>query len=219
MSKFVDGARAELEARKDRSQYEKGVTLYALDILDTIEEAEQWRKVHGPAPYIFVTRTAFKEAALNNARNWLHYSECGQPLWANWDIITRLYPPCKQDRVYNKCERGEYDALQDQAHALAKAEARAWCAYNRQLPKGLDYDQIGPWARACMPSSCVDHHGLSEDNDTMHDLYMKDTPEARVLIKRLPRGFDEAMLSSFYSEGEKWHDLPFLWNGSKNVEV
>ena len=70
-----------------------------------------------------------------------------------------------------------------------------------------------------MPSSCVDHHGLSEDNDTMHDLYMKDTPEARVLIKRLPRGFDEAMLSSFYSEGEKWHDLPFLWNGPMSVEA
>lgn len=218
MSKYVDGARKVLEARKDRSQRERGITLYALEILDTIEEAEQWRHANGLAPYIFVTRMTFNEAALNNADNWAHYSECGQPLWANWDIIERLYPPSMRDRVYRKCERGEYDALYDQARALAKAEARAWAAYNRQLPKRLDYDEIGAWARACMPAECIGHHGVSEDG-VMHDLYMKDTPESRTLIKRLPRGWNEALLSSFYSDGAKWYDLPFLWCGFKSVEV
>lgn len=38
MTKF-EKVRAALEARKDRSAWNKGVTLYALDLLDTLEEA------------------------------------------------------------------------------------------------------------------------------------------------------------------------------------
>ena len=204
MSKYIDRARVELEAREDQSQYDKGVTLYALDILDTIEEAEHWRFKNGIAPYLFITRMTFQEASLNNAGTWAHYSESGMPLYANWDIIERLYPPSQRDRVYSKCERGEYDAIYDQARALAEAEARAWIYYIRQLPRKIDYDKIGAWARACMPADHLGHHGISESNTFMHDLYMKDTPEACALIKRLPRGWDEALLSSFYSDGEKW---------------
>lgn len=218
MSKFVNGARKELEARKDRSQYEKGVTLYALDILDTIEEAEQWNSGHG-LPYIFITRMSFNEHALNGAGTWGRYAESGQPLWADWDIIERLYPPSQRDRMYRKYERGEYMPLYDQARALAKASARAWNAYNRQLPRKLEYEEIGAWARACLPAECLGHHGVSEDNTVMHDLYMKDTPEACALIKRLPHGWNEAMLSSFYSDGCKWYDLPFLWNGPSFVSI
>lgn len=218
MSKFIDGARKELKARKDRSQWDRGVTLYALDIIDTIEEAEQWRHDNGRAPYVFITRMTFNEAALNNAGTWAHYSECGQPLYMNLDIIERLYPPSQRDRMYRKCERGEYSPIYDQARALAQAERRAWTAYNRQLPRKLEYCEIGAWARACMPAGCIDHHGTNEDG-IMHDLYLKDTPEACALIKRLPHGWNEALLSSFVSNGEKWHDLPFLWCASESVEV
>lgn len=218
MSRIIEAARAELEAHKGRSQRDKGVTLYALDILDAIEEAETWRSANGRAPYVFVTRQAFDRAALNGAESWPHYSYTGQPLYSNWDIIERLYPPSARDRMYRKCERGEYDALADQAKALTAAARRAWRAYSRSLPARLDYDELGPWARACLPPDCIDHHGINE-NGFMHDLYMKDTAEARELVKRLPRGFDEALLSSFISEGARWFDLPFLWNGSETLEV
>lgn len=218
MSKFVDKAREELEARKDRSQWDKGVTLYALDILDTIEEAEAWNYRNG-RPYLFVTRMAFERAALNGADNWRHYSETGQPLWANWDIIERLYPPSQRDRIYSKCERGEFDALNEQARAICKADRRAWRAYSRQLPERLEYDEIGPWARACMSADELGHHGVSESNTSMHDLYMKDTPEACALIKRLPHGWDEALLTRFYSDGNLWYELAFLWNGNESVSI
>lgn len=56
--------RAALEARKDRSAWDRGVTLYAFDLLDTMECAVSYWNDYETAEKFF----------LNGARDWTQYS-------------------------------------------------------------------------------------------------------------------------------------------------
>lgn len=66
----------ELENRKDRSAWDRGVTVYALEILEGLESEE-------------VT----KELLLNGADNWDQYSYGGCSLIYDCDIAERLCTP------------------------------------------------------------------------------------------------------------------------------
>lgn len=87
-------AREELNARKDRSAWDKGVTVYALEILDTIEERAEF---DGKEPADAAT---FKDYALNGASEprkpgdlfaaWLVASWGGSYLIYDYQIARRL---------------------------------------------------------------------------------------------------------------------------------
>lgn len=66
----------ELENRKDRSAWDKGVTIYALELLENLESEE-------------VT----KDLLLNGADNWDQYSYGGSSLIYDCDIAERLCCP------------------------------------------------------------------------------------------------------------------------------
>lgn len=66
----------ELENRKDRSAWDKGVTIYSLELLESLESEE-------------VT----KELLLNGADNWDQYSYGGSSLIYDCDIAERLCCP------------------------------------------------------------------------------------------------------------------------------
>lgn len=66
----------ELENRKDRSAWDKGVTIYALELLESLRSEE-------------VT----KELLLNGADNWDQYSYGGSSLIYDCDIAERLCCP------------------------------------------------------------------------------------------------------------------------------
>lgn len=113
---LCEKARAALEARKDRSAWDRGVTLYAFDLLDCMEEnAEYWNKC----------KTA-EEFFLNGARDWNQYSCGGSALCYDEDIARRLCTPSelkKTDNGNRRPNRNE-EWLDVQVRALRQAFAR-----------------------------------------------------------------------------------------------
>lgn len=110
---LCEKARAALEARKDRSVWDRGVTLYAFDLLDHMEEnAEYWNECETVEKFF-----------LNGARDWKQYSWGGCALCYDADIAIRLCTPSELkktdngNRRPNQCE----EWLDVQARALYQA--------------------------------------------------------------------------------------------------
>lgn len=103
-----------IEARKTRSAWDKGVTLYALELLDNIRDLNG-REVE--------TRKELETALLNGARNWSEYSWGGSALIYNGDIAARLCSPSELKRTrsgeWRPNRREEW--LDVQARALFQA--------------------------------------------------------------------------------------------------
>lgn len=120
--KNYEAIKKALEERKDRSAWNKGVTIYALELLDEIEERTEYE---GKEPEAFET---FKDYALNGANNWEQYSWGGSSLIYNCDIAERLCNPSELKKTRN----GEYrpnnheEWLDAQARALHQAFSRVW---------------------------------------------------------------------------------------------
>lgn len=101
-----------IEARKTRSAWDKGVTLYALELLDNLRDL--------PAAD---NRQEIKKALLNGASDWREYSWGGCSLIYNGDIAERLCSPSELKR----CRGGEWrpnrreEWLDVQARALFQA--------------------------------------------------------------------------------------------------
>ena len=121
---LADTIRAELNARHDRSAWNKAVTLYALDLLDDVQEGaelERW--------------------ALNGASCWEQYSNGGCSLCYNADIAARVCTPSELKRKHG----GAYEPnsretwLDVQARALYQAcnRIRAICRTNGLYCKGV----------------------------------------------------------------------------------
>lgn len=116
----LETARKILKTRHDRSAWNKGVTLYALDLLDSIKDPESITPD--------LTRTEFKKLVLNGARDWSQYSYGGCSLVYNGNIAKRLCSPS----IIKRTRGGEYNPnnhetwLDVQARALGKAYARAY---------------------------------------------------------------------------------------------
>lgn len=108
----IDTIRTTITNRRARSAWDKGVNLYALELLDNIRDL--------PADD---SRQEIKNALLNGARDWREYSWGGCSLIYNGDIAERLCSPSELKR----CRGGEWrpnrreEWLDVQARALYQA--------------------------------------------------------------------------------------------------
>ena len=111
---------AELENRKDRSAWNKGVTLYAWDLLDEIQERTEYEHKEPE------TVADLKEYALNGAESWSQYSWGGSALIYNGDIADRLCNPSELKKTRNGERRpnSREEWLDTQARALFQAYNR-----------------------------------------------------------------------------------------------
>lgn len=103
-----------IEARKDRSAWDKGVNAYALDLLDNLADL---------TPDDLATPEAVRRALLNGADTWERYSYGGCSLIYDCDIAARLCTPSELRR----CKGGDLNPnsreiwLDVQARALFQA--------------------------------------------------------------------------------------------------
>ena len=109
-----------LETRKDRSAWDKGVTIYALELLEEYAEraAYEGRQAANTAE--------FKEWLKNGASDWDQYSWGGSSLIYNSDIAERLCCPSELKKTRNGERRpnSHEEWLDTQARALRQAVGR-----------------------------------------------------------------------------------------------
>lgn len=109
-----------LETRKDRSAWNKGVTIYALELLEEYAEraAYEGRQAANTAE--------FKEWLKNGASDWDQYSWGGSSLIYNSDIAERLCCPSELKKTRNGERRpnSHEEWLDTQARALRQAAGR-----------------------------------------------------------------------------------------------
>ena len=120
---IYDRMTKELEARKDRSAWDKGVTVYALELVEQLAEAAESGYIDAED---LTAPRMLRKALLNGADDWSAYSWGGCSLICNSDIAERLCCPSELKRTRNgerrPNSRGEW--LDTQARALSQAEAR-----------------------------------------------------------------------------------------------
>lgn len=132
---LADTIRAELNARHDRSAWDKAVTLYALDLLDDVQEgADNMERLP-------LDGAELEQWALNDASCWEQYSNGGCSICYNADIAARVCTPSELKRKHG----GTYEPnsretwLDVQARALYQAcnRIRKICRAN-----GLYYKEV-----------------------------------------------------------------------------
>lgn len=118
MMKSLESIRNVIQNRKARSAWDKGVKLYALELLDNVDD-----------PDALTNEKLLYRALLNGAANWQQYSKGGCALCCNQDIAERLCTPSElrrtKDRDRNPNSRESW--LDVQARALYQA-AESICA-------------------------------------------------------------------------------------------
>lgn len=109
-----------LEARKDRSAWDKGVTAYAVDLLDEYQVRAEFEGREA------ADRKELEEWLLNGASTWSEYSWGGSALIYNSDIAKLLCSPSELKRARNGERRpnSREEWLDTQARALAQAANR-----------------------------------------------------------------------------------------------
>lgn len=115
-----DEIRTELEARKNRSAWDRGVTAYALDLVDDLEElAAHEGRIPEPGEEC-------REWLLNGANDWSEYSWGGSSLIYDSDIAERLCTPSelKKTRHGERRPNSREEWLDTQARALRQAANR-----------------------------------------------------------------------------------------------
>ncbi len=112
---------AELEARKDRSAWNKGVTLYAVELVEELEERAKYEERNPEVG------AECREWMLNGAQDWNSYSWRGLSLIYNCDIAERLCTPSELKKTRNGERRpnSREEWLDTQARALYQACNRA----------------------------------------------------------------------------------------------
>lgn len=116
---------AALEARKDRSAWNKGVALYAFEL---VQELQERAKYEGRNPEL---GAECKLWMLNGARDWSEYSWGGCSLIYNGDIAERLCCPSELKKTRNGERRpnSQEEWLDTQARALHQAASRVLRLY------------------------------------------------------------------------------------------
>lgn len=111
---------AALEARKDRSAWDKGVTIYAVSLLDNYQERAEFEGREA------ASCKELEEWLLNGASTWGEYSWGGSALIYNGDIAKRLCNPTELKRTNNGERRpnSREEWLDVQARALTQAAKR-----------------------------------------------------------------------------------------------
>lgn len=132
---LTDTIRAKLNARHDRSAWNKAVTLYALDLLEDIQgHANECERLP-------IDGAELERWALNGASCWEQYSNGGCSLCYNVDIAARVCTPSELKRKHG----GAYEPnsretwLDVQARALYQAcnRIRTICRTNGLYYKGV----------------------------------------------------------------------------------
>lgn len=109
-----------IENEKQRSAWDKGVTLYALELVEQLDEAIE-------SGYFSVENIAIsaeiEQALLNGAANWNQYSWGGNSLIYDSDIAERLCTPSelKKTRQGERRPNSREEWLDTQARALHQA--------------------------------------------------------------------------------------------------
>lgn len=118
--KAYNEIKKELEARKDRSAWSKGVTIYALELLEEYQERAAYEGREA------ADRAEFKAWLLNDADSWESYSYGGSSLIYNGDIAERLCCPSeyKRTREGERRPNSREEWLDVQARALYQAACR-----------------------------------------------------------------------------------------------
>ena len=113
-------AQKRLDERRDRSAWDRGVTLYAFDLLDSLNEAIAYNN-RDPE-----SRTEAKEWMLNGARDWEEFSYGGSALVYDVHIAERLCTPSELKKTRNGERRpnARENWLDCQARALFQASTR-----------------------------------------------------------------------------------------------
>lgn len=115
----------ELEARKDRSAWNKGVTVYALELVEQLAEAAEGGYIDAED---LTAPRMLRKALLNGADDWSAYSWGGCSLIYNSDIAERLCCPSELKRTRNGERRpnSREEWLDTQARALYQAANRVY---------------------------------------------------------------------------------------------
>lgn len=118
-----------LTETKDRSAWEKGVTVYALELLDDLEEQIDDGYL---TEEIFDSPKLLNKAMLNGAQNWYQYSWGGCSLIYDRDIAERLCTPSELKRTNNGERRpnSSEEWLDVQTRALNQAAKKIRVAVN-----------------------------------------------------------------------------------------
>lgn len=116
-----------LEERKDRSAWDRGVTKYAMDMLQQLTDYYKGGDISDES---LENCTACQTAALNGARNWSEYSWGGSALVYDGDIAAALCTPSELKRTRNGERRpnSREEWLDVQARALHQAFRRMYGA-------------------------------------------------------------------------------------------
>lgn len=118
-----------LECRIDRSAWDKGVTKYAFDLLEGLEERAAYEG-RNPEP-----GKECREWMLNGAQDWSQYSWSGSSLIYNEDIAERLCTPSELKKTRNGERRPNRNEewLDVQARALNQACTRVSRIYRQEV--------------------------------------------------------------------------------------
>lgn len=111
---------AELQARKDRSAWDKGVSIYAVSLLDNYQERAEYEGREA------ASCKELEEWLLNGASTWSEYSWDGSALIYNGDIAKLLCSRQNFKRTRNGERRpnSREEWLDTQARALEQAAKR-----------------------------------------------------------------------------------------------
>lgn len=122
---IYDIIREQLNCRINRSAWDRGVHLYALELVDGLEERAAYEG-HNPEP-----GKECRVWMLNGAQDWSQYSWGGSSLIYNQDIAERLCTASELKRTRNGERRpnNKEEWLDTQARALCQAARRVSIAY------------------------------------------------------------------------------------------
>lgn len=123
---------AELKARTDRSAWNRGVNLYALELVESLKESAEYSGKH---PQL---GKECRETMLNGAQDWEQYSWGGSSLIYDTDIAERLCTPSelKKTRGGERRPNSREEWLDTQARALFQACNRVSRLYSQIVKEG-----------------------------------------------------------------------------------
>lgn len=153
---IIEAAEAILNARKDRSAWDKAVTIDALELLDTVQEAvtetikkytetEEGGNAH--ALELLKDRQAIKAAMLNGTNDWSQYSWGGFGLCYDVDISEHYCTPSELKKTRNGERRpnSREEWLDVQARALSQASIRAQAAIKSAIKRQYTINDNNTW--------------------------------------------------------------------------
>lgn len=117
---IIDQIKKEVEARTERSAWSKGVTAYALELVEELEEAIDGGYFD---PSDLEAPKLLERQLLNGASDWTQYSWGGSSLIYDGDIAARLCCPSELKKTRNGERRpnAREEWLDVQARALFQA--------------------------------------------------------------------------------------------------